>query len=232
MVFGLHQRQPQGWEERGADQSVPHLRELKEQLLWFIKGDLRIQRSPVLSQTAQAKPGELATLNASFVRNHLALYSIFRKWVHWRWVKDKALKWDLTDCLSLCVWGGVDGETNKDAAPEASSLKTVAALRRCSSWSRRSCMLWGLCLSRMVRTLRTTFPCYPKLLPTREAINGNRLWTGGTPERCPSTLGHPWAPLGVQWGLRSCWLFPASGLAGGSPQDAGYHRLELPFKGT
>lgn len=72
-------RQPQGQDQHRTDWSVPRLCTLQEQLPWLMKGDLRIERSPVLSQTAQAKPGELATLNASFVRNHLALCSIFRK---------------------------------------------------------------------------------------------------------------------------------------------------------
>lgn len=82
-----------------------------ESLLQLIKGDLRIQRNlePVPSRTAQAKPGELAALNASFVRSHLTFYSIFRKWVHWRWVKDRALKWGPTrfwPCKVYVVWNG------------------------------------------------------------------------------------------------------------------------------
>lgn len=72
-------RTPYGWRER---------------LLQLIKGDLKIWRSLEAgsSWTAKAKPGRLAALNASFVRSHLALSSVFRKWVHGRWVEGKNLK--------------------------------------------------------------------------------------------------------------------------------------------
>lgn len=43
-------------------------------------------------------------LNASFVRSHLALYSIFRKWVHGRWGKDKSLKWGLAGSCPCKVY--------------------------------------------------------------------------------------------------------------------------------
>lgn len=118
---------------------------------------------------AQAKPGELATLNASFVRNHVALDSIFRKWVHWRWVKDKALKWDLTCFLYLCLCGSCGWRDQWRCSPEAVLPKNFffAAWQKCFSWPRRSSvLLWG-----MARTVRTTFSCFSKLLFRREAIN-------------------------------------------------------------
>lgn len=173
MVFGLHQ----GSHRDGTAQNwlkLPHLCKLKEQLLWLIKGDLRIQRSPVLSQTVQAKPGELATLNASFVRNHVALYSIFRKWVHWRWFKDKALKWDLTCFLYLCFCGAVwMKRLMKMQPPRLYYLKTfLAASQKCSSWPKRSCvLLWRLCFHRMVKTVRTTF-----LFLETSAQEGGHKW--------------------------------------------------------
>lgn len=160
---------------------LPHFCELKEQPVWLIKGDLRIQRSPVLSQMGQAKPGELATLNASFVRNHVALYSIFRKWVHWRWVKDKALQWDLTCFLYLCVCGSCGRRDQwRRCSLRLYYLNTVFAdSQKCFSWPRWSSVLrWGV-----VRTVRTTFSCFSKLLCSREAVTAKTPQGGAAPQK-------------------------------------------------
>lgn len=75
------------------------------------------------------------------------------------------------DLLSLFVfvWGGVDEETQEDAAPRLSSLNVSC----CSSGPRRSrCLLWGLCFHRIVRTVRTTFSCFS---PRRVVIDVVKL---------------------------------------------------------
>lgn len=107
----------------------------------------QVSREPHAFPEVQAKPGELAILNASFVRNHPALFSIFRQWVHPRWVKDRALKWALTCFLSLCLCGMVWTKRlwrqrlprlppHPSILPVISGL-LVAASQKCSSWSRR-----------------------------------------------------------------------------------------------
>lgn len=192
----------------------------KEQLPWWIRGDLRIHRSPVLSQTARAKPGELAALNASFVRNYWVPYSIFREWVYWRWVKDKALKWDLTCFLSLCLCGAVWMKTPMKAQRlRWCYLNTDShCFTKMVLMVGRSCVLpWGLCFHRMVRAVRTTFSCFSKLLPRREAINGKMFTTGCHPREGLPNTGLPMALPSLQLGagkplslsynpaFRACW---------------------------
>lgn len=149
---------------------------LKEQLLnerWP-----QVSREPHAFPEVQAKPGELAILNASFVRNHAALFSIFRQWVHPRWVKDRALKWALTCFLSLCLCGMVwTKRLWRQRLPRhhPPSLHHLACYPRsaCCCFTEMLLMVqvasvlpWVFCFLRILWTVRITFSCFLKFLPS------------------------------------------------------------------
>lgn len=114
--------------------------------------------------------------------------------------------------------------------PRWCSLKLLlAASQKCCSWARRSCvLLWGLCFHGMVRTVRTTFSCFSKLLPRREAINGETFTMGGTTEKCSPVLGCP--PLGAAGGREAFGRSPSFPSLWFDPHDTEHHRVKLTFK--
>ena len=142
---------------------------------------------PSAFQTAQAKPGELAALNASFVRNYCAPYSIFRKWIHPRWVKDKALKWDLTCVLAVFVCGAVWMRSSEDAGPTALwSIHCCLLLHTNAAHGAEGAVCFaGGCVATEWRGLWGPPSLVSQNFCLGGRLNGKCPRPGATPERAP-----------------------------------------------